>query len=73
MPQFTTWTKIAQMIAGVGAFLRFLPPYSPELNLIKHVFSKVKAFLKANNTVYLTTRSNNGILHHYTAILHQIH
>ena len=48
--------KIAQMIAGVGALLRFLPPYSPELNPIEHVFSKVKAFLKANDTVYLNTR-----------------
>ena len=28
--------KIAQMIAGVGALLRFLPPYSPELNPIKY-------------------------------------
>ena len=48
--------KIAQMIAGVGALLRFLPPYSPELNPIEHVFSKVKAFLKANDTVYFNTR-----------------
>ena len=48
--------KIAEMIAGTGSLLRFLPPYSPELNPIEHVFSKVKAFLKANDTVCLNTQ-----------------
>ena len=48
--------KIAEIIAGTGALLRFLPPYSPELNPIEHVFSKVKAFLKANDTVYINTQ-----------------
>ena len=48
--------KIAEMIAGTCSLLRFLPPYSPELNPIEHVFSKVKAFLKANDTVCLNTR-----------------
>ena len=41
--------KISELIAGVGALLGFLPPYSPELNPTEHVFSKVKAFLKAND------------------------
>jgi transposase len=34
-------------IAGVGARLRFLPPYSPDLNPIELAFAKLKAFLRA--------------------------
>ena len=47
--------KVSELIHGAGALLKFLPPYSPEVNPIEHVFSKVKAFLKANDTVYLNT------------------
>ena len=45
--------KIAEIIAGTGALLRFLPPYSPELNPIEHVYSKVKAFSKVDDTVLI--------------------
>ena len=48
--------KIAEIIAGTGALLRFLPPYSPELNPIEHVFLKIQAFLKANDTVHINTQ-----------------
>jgi transposase len=34
-------------IAGVGARLRFLPPYSPDFNPIELAFAKLKAFLRA--------------------------
>ena len=37
--------RIIEMIHGVGALVRFLPPYSPDLNPIEEVFSKVKSFL----------------------------
>ena len=40
--------KILEMIHGVGALVRFLPPYSPDLNPNEEVFSKAKSFLKAN-------------------------
>ena len=33
-------------VRGAGAELRFLPPYSPDLNPIEMAFSKFKAFLK---------------------------
>ena len=49
--------KIVEMIHGVGALVRFLPPYSPDLDPIEEAFSKVKSFLKANDTVYLSTTS----------------
>ena len=45
------------MILGVGAIIRFLPPYSPDLNPIEEVFSKVKTYLKANDMLYLATLS----------------
>ena len=37
---------VRDAIEGAGAELRFLPPYSPDLNPIEMAFSKFKAFLK---------------------------
>jgi transposase len=37
---------IRNAIAAAGAHLRFLPPYSPDLNPIENAFSKLKAALK---------------------------
>ena len=34
-------------IEAAGATVRFLPPYSPDLNPIEHVFSKVKSGLRS--------------------------
>lgn len=34
-------------IESVGAIIRFLPPYSPDLNPIELAFAKLKAFLRA--------------------------
>ena len=49
--------EIKDMITGVGARIRFLPPYSPDLNPCEEVFAKIKAFLGANDTVYAATIS----------------
>ena len=49
--------RVQDMILGVGALIRFLPAYSPDLNSIEEVFSKVKRYLKANDTLYLSTQS----------------
>ena len=35
-----------ELIEAVGAELRFLPPYSPELNPIEQAFTKLKAHLR---------------------------
>ena len=40
---------VLEMINSVGALVRFLPPYSPDLNPIELVFSKVKSFWKADD------------------------
>ena len=37
---------VRRAIEAAGAELRFLPPYSPDLNPIEMAFSKLKAFLK---------------------------
>lgn len=37
---------VRKAIEAAGAELRFLPPYSPDLNPIEMAFSKLKAFLK---------------------------
>ena len=37
---------VREAIQGVGASLLYLPPYSPDLNPIEQVFSKLKALLR---------------------------
>src|SRR5262249_39816707 len=37
---------VRQAIEAVGATLRYLPPYSPDLNPIEQVFAKLKALLR---------------------------
>lgn len=39
--------EVRTAIEHVGAFLRFLPPYSPDFNPIELAFAKLKAFLRA--------------------------
>jgi transposase len=39
--------EVRVAIEGVGAQLRFLPPYSPDFNPIEQAFAKLKAFLRA--------------------------
>ena len=38
--------RVAQAIKAVGAKIRFLPPYSPDLNPIENAFSKFKSLLR---------------------------
>ena len=35
-----------ELIAAAGAELRYLPPYSPDLNPIEQAFAKLKAHLR---------------------------
>jgi transposase len=39
--------EVRMAIEQAGAFLRFLPPYSPDFNPIEQAFAKLKAFLRA--------------------------
>ena len=54
--------QITDMIHGVGALVRWLSPYSPDLNPVEEVFSQVKSYLKANESVYLSTSSPRCII-----------
>ena len=42
--------RAIELIQSVGAIVHFLPPYSPDLNPIEELFSKVKSCLKENDT-----------------------
>ena len=37
---------IEELIKAAGAELRYLPPYSPDMNPIEKAFSKLKAYLR---------------------------
>ena len=39
-------TRVEELIKAAGAELRYLPPYSPDMNPIEKAFSKLKAFLR---------------------------
>ena len=39
--------EVQRMIAAVGAEVRYLPAYSPDLNPIERLFSKLKAWLRS--------------------------
>ena len=39
-------SRVSAAIEGVGAEVRYLPPYSPDLNPIELAFSKVKKLLR---------------------------
>ena len=39
-------SKVEQLIKAAGAELRYLPPYSPDINPIEKAYSKLMAFLR---------------------------
>ena len=49
--------EVTDLITATGALLRFLPPYSLDLNPIELAFSNVKAFLKANDKIFQATHA----------------
>ena len=58
---------VRRAIRKAGAHLLFLPPYSPDLNPIEQVFSKLKALLRkaAERTVEDTWRRIGQLLDHF--------
>lgn len=59
---------VRKAIRAVGAKLFFLPPYSPDLNPIEQVFSKLKGLLRkaAERTVQATWRRIGSLLDNFT-------
>lgn len=39
---------VVDTIQSVGALVRFLPPYSPDMNSIEEVFGEVKQYLRTS-------------------------
>ena len=56
--------RIRELIEGAEAELRYLPPYSPDLNPIELVFSKIKQRLRtlAHRTVGALWRAMQSVL-----------
>ena len=54
--------RVAELIHGAGALLRFLPAYSPDLQPLEEAFSKVKYFLRENEVVYDSTSAPTILL-----------
>ena len=55
--------NVIHLIYSTGALVRFLPPYSPDLNPIENAFSKVKSCLRANSPLYQSTTSPSTIVY----------
>ena len=51
-----------QLIENTQAKLIFLPPYSPDLNPLEMVFSKVKAIMKENDTLFQASTAPRALL-----------
>ena len=47
--------EVEQIISATGAILMYPSPYSPELNRIEGVYSIVKAWIRANDVMWLIT------------------
>ena len=60
-------TAVRRAIEGAGATLRFLPPYSPDLNPIEQGFAKLKTLLRraAERTGEAPWRRIGTLLHHF--------
>ncbi len=52
---------LVMQLCCVGVRLEFLPPYSPDFNPIEEAFSKIKAFIRENCDLFLTS-SGAGIM-----------
>lgn len=50
-------SEVQELLEATGALLVFLPPYSPDLNPIELMFSKLKAAMRA-----LAERTKQGVL-----------
>lgn len=53
---------VIETIHSIGAIVRFLPPYSPDMNPIENVFGEVKQYLQANGSAFQVTSSPKTIL-----------
>ena len=62
------FAEVVKFIQEVGAEIIFLPPYSPDLNPIEELFSKVKTTLKSAENLVHTTDLETLLLHSFTTV-----
>lgn len=53
---------VIETIQSVGALVRFLPPYSPDMNPIEEVFGEMKQYLQANVSLFQATSSPRAMI-----------
>ena len=53
---------VQEVVSTMGALVKFLPPYSPDLNPIEEVFSEVKHWIKSNAVVFQCTQNPRALL-----------
>jgi transposase len=51
--------EVVEHIYDSGAIVRYLPPYSPDLNPIEEVFAKVKHYLRQNDAVSVSFNASH--------------
>lgn len=49
------WTGVVDTIQCVGALVRFLPKYSPDMNPVEEAFTEIKQYLRANDSLFRAT------------------
>jgi len=54
--------QVVELITSVGALVRFLPPYSPDMNPIEELFTEIKQYLQANHSLFNTSTSSVSIM-----------
>lgn len=59
--------RVRELIEAAGASLRFLPPYSPDLNPIEMVFSKIKQLLRS-----MACRTRDALWNSIQSVLNQV-
>ena len=60
-------SNVVKSITEVGAHVLFLPSYSPDLNPIEELFSKVKTTLKSSEVKMLNT-TETLLLYSFTSV-----
>ena len=55
-------SAVIDLITAAVALVRFLPPYSPDLNPIEEAFGKVKSYIRDNQNAYQSTTNPRVIV-----------
>ena len=59
---------VVETILSVGALVRFLQVYSPDMNPIEEVFSEVKQYMQASGRLFQATSPRTMILMAFASI-----